>query len=120
MAVDCYCDYEIPSVFSKTERSAKKEHKCDECGRRIRAGERYENVFGVWDGDASTFKTCPNCVALREFVVAHVPCCCWLYGNMLEDCVNTARDYAHEAPGLMFGVYRRMVAIQRARRLTHH
>lgn len=109
----------MPSVFSKTERRAKKAHKCGECGRAIGLGEKYENVFGVWDGDASTFKTCQRCVAVREFVVAHVPCCCWLYGNMLEDVINTARDYAHEAPGLLFGTYRRYVGTRTPKRAQH-
>jgi hypothetical protein len=54
---------------------------------------------------------------LKEWVKAHVPCFCWAHGNIIEDAIETARNYAHEAPGLLFGAYRRQVAIMRQRKL---
>lgn len=113
---ECYCDYEPSTVYSKTMPIARKQHRCDECFRPIAPGEQYERVFGVWDGDASTFRTCAQCLALREYVLAHVPCLCWSHGSMIDDCISTADEYAHEAPGLLFGARRRQALIYRAKR----
>lgn len=111
----CECDFDAPSVYSKTAYVARKAHKCTECCRQIQPGERYENVFGIWDGRSDTFKTCPQCLALREWVSAHVPCVCWMHGNIRGDALEAAREWAHEAPGLLFGAYRREVLIRNAR-----
>lgn len=106
---ECYCDYEPPSVYSKETRKARKEHKCAECGTLIKRGDKYEYVFGVWDGTVDYIKTCGQCVDLREFVRAHIPCFCWAHHNLHEDCIEMAREYSHEAPGLLFGTYRRSI-----------
>ena len=105
--MNCYCDYDTPSVYQKTTPVARLHHKCSECGREIVPGHQYESVFGVWNGMAGMFKTCARCVAMREWVEAHVPCLCWEHGNMLEVVAEAAREYAHEAPGLLFGALRR-------------
>ena len=115
----CYCDNEPAEFYHQETRKAKKEHKCSECGRAIAAGERYQHVRGKWDGDVCTFRTCPRCLALKDWVAAHVPCFCWAHGNIIEDAIETARDYTHEAPGLLFGAYRRQVAIRRQHK-THN
>lgn len=115
----CYCDYDYDYVLNimdeRVVKAAKKDHKCTECNRTIKAGESYEFVFGFGDGEACTYKTCTHCLALREWVKAHIPCFCWAYTMMREDAINTAQAAAHEAPGLLFGAYRREVAIKRAR-----
>ena len=90
-----------------------------ECGRVIEPGDAYEHVRGKLDGEVDTFKTCPRCLALKEWVKAHVPCFCLAHGNIIDDAIETARGYAHEAPGLLFGAYRRQVAIRRQRK-THN
>lgn len=114
---DCYCYYEPAEFYHKEERRAKKDHRCSECGRTIEPSETYEYVRGKWNGDFDTFKTCPRCLALLEWVQAHVPCFCWEHGNLIEDAIETARDYANDAPGLLFGAYRRHVAISRQRKM---
>lgn len=111
--MECFCDYEMPSVHSVSTPKARKEHQCEECRRPIREGEQYERVWGVWDGDMSTFKTCQRCLNLREYVKAHVPCFCWAHGNVIEDAINTAEGWNHEAPGLLFGARRLQVKIKR-------
>lgn len=109
----CECDYDPPSVYRKAEHKARKQHKCHECSRLVQPGERYEVVFGIWDGRSDIFKTCSRCLALREWVKAHVPCVCWAHGNVRDDAIEAARGWAHEAPGLLFGAYRREIAIRR-------
>lgn len=112
----CYCDYDPPEFYHQEVRRAKKEHRCSECGRSISPGESYEHVRGKWDGYVDTFKTCPRCLALKAWVQARVPCLCWAHGNIIEDAIEGAREYAHEAPGLLFGAYRRQIAIRRQRK----
>lgn len=107
---DCYCDFDgYVIAYNRAIRTARKEHKCYECGRKIEPGNGYENVSAIWErGEPwQTVKTCGNCVNLRDWVQAHVPCLCWSHGNSVEECLETARDYAHEAPGLLFGAWRR-------------
>lgn len=113
MTDDCYCDYDPATVYHVAEHAARKEHRCSECFRQIKVGEPYERVFAICDGDACTFKTCLRCLALRKFVMAHVPCLCWTHGNVIDDCIETAEYYAHETVGLMFGALRRRILIYR-------
>lgn len=113
MSDACFCDYDQPEFYNQRMQTAKKEHRCKECGKPIATGEIYENVSGKWDGRFDTFKTCPRCLALKDWVKAHVPCFCWAHGNIREDALETAREYDRQAPGLLFGAYRREVAIRR-------
>jgi hypothetical protein len=113
----CVCDYDSPKFYVKTSRKARKVHRCSECGCHIQPGEQYEHVSGMWDY-VDTFKTCQRCISLRDWVAAHVPCFCWAHGNIREDAIETARHWAHEAPGMLFGTWRREVAIQRHRKAT--
>lgn len=112
----CVCDYDPPTLYSATQvKAARKDHKCDECSRTIKPGESYDLVWGIWDGRSDTFKTCSHCIALRDWVKAHIPCFCWAHGHIREDAIEAAQGYAHEAPGLLFGALRREVRIKRAR-----
>lgn len=114
---ECFCDYEQPEFYHSEMRKARKDHPCTECGRAIEPGETYEHVRGKWDGDVGTHKTCPRRMALKAWVQAHVPCFCWAHGYIREDALETARWYADDAPGLLFGAYRREVAIRRQRKI---
>ena len=112
--MDCYCDYDEPyRLYAKTERKARKVHVCHECRARIQPREKYEHVTAIADG-VDVYKTCLRCVALREWVEAHIPCFCWAHTELTDAAIETCRNYAHEAPGLLFGVYRRQVLINRA------
>jgi hypothetical protein len=111
--MDCFCDYESPSFYSRAEPKAAKVHSCDECGRAIHKAEQYEKVAAVWDGLFGTYRTCQRCLNLRAYVQAHVPCFCWAHGNIIEDAIEAARHWNREAPGLLFGAYRLQAAIRR-------
>jgi hypothetical protein len=114
--MECYCDYEPATVYRAKRVTARTTHRCYECHRTIQPGEQYESVFAIWDGEANTVKTCRHCLALRDYVVAHVPCSCWTHGNMREEVLADAESYAHEAPGLLFGALRREAVIRREAR----
>lgn len=112
--MECFCDYEPAEFYFKATPKAAKEHRCKECGAPIKRGESYERVSAKWDGSFGEFKTCHQCVSLREWVAAHVPCTCWAHGNMIPDLCDAIDAYWHEAPGLKFGFMRRLVQINRA------
>lgn len=58
-------DEELPSVFEEKRPTAKKEHKCCECGKIIKIGEKYHRVNGCWDGKWHHYNTCIDCNDLR-------------------------------------------------------
>jgi hypothetical protein len=117
MSIDCYCDYDPATIYSASKPKARKAHRCDECGTEIKPGCQYENVFGVWDGHGSTWKTCERCYDLRQWVTNNVPCFCWCHGNMIEDAAEAIYEAQHRAPsetvGLHFGFLRRRFLIER-------
>lgn len=116
MSNACYCDYDgLPSVYRESQHVARKQHVCYECRRKIKAGEKYEYVFSVYDGAAQEIRTCQHCLAIRDWVTAHVPCFCIYHGNILDDARDAVYEYSHEAPGLVFGYLRRVVALNRAK-----
>ncbi len=55
----------VPRVSSDEIRKARKEHKCCECQRVIKVGEKYHLFKGCWDGEWGRFKTCVACNDLR-------------------------------------------------------
>lgn len=63
-----YCEYdgEMASVFEKTTRIARKEHRCDECRRTIRKGERYQYFSVLWEGGWDHYKTCKQCAEIAR------------------------------------------------------
>lgn len=119
--INCSCDYDMPSVWRSSTPRTRKIRQCEECGCKILPGEKYEYVFGVWEGHASSFSTCVDCVGIRVWVKTNIPCFCWGHGNLIEDCRNVieeayfqARD---EVKGLAFGFGRLLVKARRKRAL---
>lgn len=116
--MSCYCDYEMPTVSRQSVHRARKPHRCGECGCEIKPGDIYEYAWGVWEGSAQSFRACERCHDARRWVQNNVPCLCWSYGNMLNDCGMAVLDARHRAPaethGLLFGLFRRFAAITRS------
>jgi len=118
--LDCYCDYDPATVYSRRTVRARKEYRCEECCGPIKVGEPHEYVFGVWDSCASSFRTCARCADLSTWVKNNVPCYCPVHGNLLdsmkeaiEDAYDRARD---EVTGLWFGFQRRRILLDRYNR----
>lgn len=116
MSDACYCDYESPLVYDAQMVTARREHRCGECGRKIVPGERYERVAGLSVDGWYHAKTCAHCIDLREYMTAQVPCFCWAHGALLQDAKDTAEHYSEPGTGLWMGYGRRVVAIDRAAR----
>lgn len=66
--MDCCIEGDEPAVSVEAWRTAKREHRCCECGDTIKPGERYQHVRGLWEGKWDTFKTCSECVDTRDKV----------------------------------------------------
>lgn len=108
----CYCDsYSYP--YSEERRKAKKEHKCGECGRTIKPGEKYWYATGLCEGDWFDAKVCAQCEDMYNFVKAHVPCLCVSFGNQHGELIACAGKAGREAPGLYFGTLRRYVRVMK-------
>ena len=115
--MSCYCDdTDAPSMYNVETRKARKAHKCSECRGAIAAGETYEHVRGVWDGDPATYKTCQDCAELRKWAEAHVKCICWAHGETHSIIRETMDEYDRECPGLKAEAIGKMSAIRRKRR----
>ena len=101
----CSCDYEQPRFLHIQKHKVRKEKTCYECGRTIEKGELYERTYGAWD-EVCVFNLCVQCFSLRDYVIDRVPCFCVGYGNLLDEAMETVREYAAESPGLFFGAAR--------------
>jgi hypothetical protein len=109
--MDCYCDYDPPEFYNQSIRKARKPHKCAECSGAILPGEKYEYVFGKWDGYTDTHHTCERCYDMRQWVKNNVPCHCVVHGNQDEENMNAITEARYrardETRGLLFGYLRR-------------
>jgi len=110
---DCFCDYDSPEWWHSKIHCARKSHRCEECGATIKPGEQYEYVAGKWEGHLDEFKTCLRCLEIRRYVTDMVPCFCWVHGNLHNDAKDAISEYAHELPGMAFGLGRRLIAARR-------
>ena len=82
----CECDYVRPDVYERTRPVARKLHRCDECAGQILPGEVYRRDFGVWDGEARTYKTCLDCDQFHGWAVEqNGDDICYGFGNMIHD-----------------------------------
>jgi hypothetical protein len=112
----CYCDTDgQASVYWPSRPIARKAHRCDECGRQIQPGERYERVRAVWDGDPQTCRTCVYCLGVRDSVDAVAQCFCWTHSYMLEDAMDWVRENKRRTPGIAMRVGRWIVEGKRDR-----
>lgn len=59
-------DWEQGSFQCVTNPKARKEHKCCECSRTIVKRQMYERYAGCWGGSMECYKTCMDCVNIRD------------------------------------------------------
>lgn len=97
---ECACvietsDYEPAACFSETDRTERKAHVCCECSRTIEPGETYRHESGVWDGRPASYRTCVDCVSIRNTYT-----CGYIYGMLLV----SLREYIEETDGQLGGL----------------
>lgn len=67
MSLMCGCDGDgYAEVFQERYRTARKPHVCSECEKKIKPGEEYHYLFTVFEGLASSKKTCMACDGIIE------------------------------------------------------
>jgi hypothetical protein len=64
----CFTDYGSPEFCTTAIHTARKPHKCSECGDTIAPGTLYEYVSGSWGEGLDVFKICPRCVTLWQAI----------------------------------------------------
>jgi ribosomal protein L37AE/L43A len=87
----CSIDYDRPSVYRTAELRARREHNCDECGRKIASGETYRRAFGVWDGHPGTFKTCAHCCVGQDWLLQN--CNGFMHAALADEMAEHADEY---------------------------
>ena len=89
MSLSCGCD-DGPEVFRQTEVTARKVHKCTECGKMIEPGETYTYTFYVFEGDPDQVHSCEKCKDLADSLNALG--FCYSYGELHA----AHQEYVHE------------------------
>lgn len=85
--------------------TARKEHRCAECRRQIRKGERY-HTEAFKDGEHfAMHKTCSHCMVARDWLNAE--CGGWVYEHVEEDVSE------HWEPGMDVRLARLIVGMRR-------
>lgn len=95
--------------------TARREHRCYECGRTIGLGETYQRAAGSCWGEFWHAKTCAHCANTRTHVVAYFPAynedyygglgehlveCAWDEPRLLRLAVNFRRRWRRRDGGL--------------------
>lgn len=74
------CD-EYATFYDTDIRTARKEHKCFECGEAIPARAKYEHISMLFDGSWDSFKLCLSCMEIGD----HFNCDGRTLGTLWED-----------------------------------
>jgi hypothetical protein len=83
------CD-DFPEVSDTKTKTARKPHKCCECGREISRGQRYEHCVMKYEGEWFSYKTCLLCVEIRTVFTCGK--------SFLFECLwDDMREYAFES-----------------------
>jgi|GEM_PF-2375266 hypothetical protein len=65
----CECEYDgdaQPTLWRETVRSARKNHRCDDCGGLIPSGQKYKRIDYKWEGEFDSCKVCIGCQEIRK------------------------------------------------------
>lgn len=77
------CDEIVTTLNEGHYVTARKLHKCMECGREIPKGESYHTETFKHGGDVKTHKTCGHCMVVRGWLTKE--CGGWVYSMVEED-----------------------------------
>lgn len=90
---------QVRKLFWARWHTARKEHRCGECGATIRPGERYHRVGWVASGEVGDARECALCAEL--LVELQSGCQMTVHGGVLHDLLEDlcAEDFAQMSPG---------------------
>ncbi len=87
----CSVDYaELVTMLTNKKTVARKEHRCNECGRNIVRGETYLYESYVHDGSLDTHKTCLHCLRVRDWL--YQECGGAVFGDVREEIIDHYRE----------------------------
>ena len=110
----CFCDLgDRPTVQHSERARARKVYRCFECCKSIPLGERYERTASLYDGSWDIARVCSRCLDARDYITAHAPCFCWMYGSMLDDAKAALDEYGHHSAGFYIGGMKRVLRAER-------
>lgn len=91
-----YDDGDGWAVYNQSNPKARKATRCDECGRDILPGEKYQRIEGRINGNSGwdTFRMCEHCRSAAEWLVK--VCDGYPLGSVLADLNEHALDYDDE------------------------
>ena len=85
-------------VYSKAFPTARRTHRCTECGRTIAPGETYERVNAMYDGEWDKFTTCAHCCTGHAWMQQN--CGAVMHENLVADLTDHAEEFRHAGVGL--------------------
>jgi hypothetical protein len=91
-------------VYNESHHTARKDHRCSECGRTIARGETYVRVKAHgdrWD----TWRTCSHCHVAQTWL--HQQCRGFLHGCVEEDIHEHFQEYHLRSLGCLLVGMRR-------------
>lgn len=65
------CDLEVDGYGTSLrdqDRTARKQHRCEECSRKIEPGQRYSIFAGTFERDFFSMKFCSRCTKARRWL----------------------------------------------------
>lgn len=91
----CYIDLSdgYSELLRNSQPTARKEHRCSECGRIISKGEKYTFEVTLFEKEIRQYKVCSHCGLVRKWLEKQ--CNGWLYEGILEDFY----EHKNESPG---------------------
>lgn len=104
------CD-ERAQVLGERYQKARKEHRCSECARVIKPGEKYLVEF-IKSDDVEQIKTCSHCEIARDWLSAE--CGGWVYTAIEEDVMEHAQSgyYGKDVKRLAVGMRRMWTTVK--------
>lgn len=93
----------MSDFFDSRSSTARKRHRCFDCGRAIEPGETYYRLAGVWEGNFWAAQECEHCMAFHRTYDDFS-----MYGDLIEE----ATTAYWETPGYRTITYlRALVAL---------
>lgn len=94
-----YCDDEGAKVYSEGYRKARREHWCDGCGTRIRAGDVYSYTSALFDLSWQSATRCGRCETIYLHLAERMRHNAEEYPHWHLDCGHSYRErWGEEAP----------------------
>ena len=86
-AIETDHDEESEMIFEKDLTICENQQRCCECGVELTEGDQYRKEIVRHDYEAYTYRTCLNCISIRDNLF-----CGWTWTNLLDDLRGEIED----------------------------